>query len=113
MNEGSVALLLRVYLGESDMHDGARTHRHLMQMLREEGIAGVTVLRGVEGYGRAGRLRTERIERLSLDLPLVVEIVDTEERIARIRPLVAAAAAGALVTEEKVRVVSYGGSGKG
>ena len=76
--EGS---LLRIFLGESDRHAGRPLHEWIVQEARRQGLAGATVLRGMLGFGAKSRLHSVKIERLSLDLPIVVEIVDTREKL--------------------------------
>jgi PII-like signaling protein len=73
--------LLRVFVGEDDKHDGKPLYEWLVLKAREQGLAGATVLRGVMGFGAHSRLHTFRIERLSLDLPIVIEIVDTRPKL--------------------------------
>ncbi len=84
--------LLRIFLGEADKHDGKPMYEWLVLQAREQGLAGATVLRGMMGYGAHSRLHTFRIERLSLDLPIIVEIVDAPDKIeaflAQIDPVV-------------------------
>ncbi len=99
--------LLRIYLGESDHARGAPTHHRIVEHLRERGLAGATVLRGIEGYGAKQHLHTDRILSLSGDLPIVIEIVDAEEKIAAFLPAVDALVSEGLVTIEDVRVLKY------
>jgi PII-like signaling protein len=99
--------LLRIFIGESDKRDGMPLHEWLVRKARESGLAGATVLRGLEGYGAHSRLHTAKILRLSSDLPVVVEIVDTEDKIESFLPLVDAAVAEGLATVEKVEVRFY------
>jgi uncharacterized protein len=102
------ALLLRIFIGESDEYEGRPLYEAIVLKAREMHLAGATVLRGPLGYGRSSRLHTSKILRLSGDLPLVIEIVDAEEKIeAFLRPLESIVGSG-LVTLEKVRVVQYG-----
>jgi PII-like signaling protein len=105
------ALLLRIYIGESDRHDGRPLYEAIVLRAREIGLAGATVLRGPMGYGRSSRLHTAKILRLSEDLPLVIEIVDAEERITMFLAELGRMLGSALVTTEKVRVVQYGTNG--
>lgn len=77
------AVLLRLFLGESDRHEGMALHRWIVRQARREGLAGATVLRGIEGFGAHSRMHTASILRLSEDLPVIVEIVDSEEAIER------------------------------
>lgn len=103
--------LLRVFLGESDRHEGRLLYEAIVLKARELHLAGATVLRGIMGYGRNSRLHTAKILRLSEDLPIVVEIVDSEERIAPLLPWLDSVVKEGLVTLERVRVVRYVGEG--
>ena len=109
--------LLRIFIGESDREGHHALHTALVRRAKEAGLAGATVLRGVEGYGANSRfIHTAKILRLSEDLPIVLEFVDTEEKIAAFLPvvdeLIERAGCGAMVTLEKVNVIRYG-SGRG
>jgi PII-like signaling protein len=99
--------LLRVYIGENDRHDGMPLYDWIVRTARENGLAGATVLRGLEGFGAASRLHTAKILRLSSDLPIVVEIVDTEEMIEKLLPIIDAAVTEGLATIEKVEIHFY------
>ena len=99
--------LLRIFIGENDKHDGAPLHAWIVRKAREHGLAGATVLRGLEGFGAHSRLHTAKILRLSSDLPLVIEIVDTEEKIESFLPIVDEAVREGLATLEKVEVRFY------
>ena len=99
--------LLRIFVGESDRHEGIPLFEWIVRKAREEGLAGATVLRGVEGFGAHSRVHTAKILRLSEDLPMVVEIVDTEEKIERFLPMIDAAISEGLATLEKVQVRFY------
>ena len=99
--------LLRIYLGESDRHDHKPLYEVLVMKARELHLAGATVLRGPLGYGASSRIHTAKILRLSMDLPVVIEIVDSEEKIQAFLPVLDQMLAGGLVTMEKVRVVHY------
>lgn len=105
------ALLLRIYIGESDRHDGRPLYEAIVLRAREIGLAGATVLRGPMGYGRSSRLHTAKILRLSEDLPLLIEIVDAEDRVNAFLAELGPMLGSALVTTEKVRVVQYGANG--
>lgn len=108
MPESADALLLRIFIGESDEHDGRPLYEAIVLKAREMGLAGATVLRGPMGFGRSSRLHTTKILRLSEDLPLLIEIVDDEAKIeAFIKDLNGMMGSG-LVTTEKVRVRRYG-----
>lgn len=106
------ALLLRIFIGESDHHDGRPTYEQIVLKAREAGLAGATVLRGPMGFGRSSRLHTASILRLSEDLPIVIEIVDAEDRIEAFLPELEKLAPSGLVTLERVRVLRYGDNGQ-
>jgi PII-like signaling protein len=99
--------LLRIFIGESDKHDGKPLYEWLVLEAREAGLAGATVLRGIEGFGAHSRLHTAKILRLSEDLPIVVEIVDGREKIEAFLPVVDGAIEEGLVTLEPVQVRFY------
>jgi PII-like signaling protein len=101
------AMLLRIFIGESDRWHHQPLYEALVLKARERHLAGATVLRGPMGFGKSSRLHTAKILRLSLDLPLVIEIVDSEENINAFLPLIDEMIQGGLVTLEKVRVVEY------
>jgi PII-like signaling protein len=102
------ALSLRVFIGEDDRIDGKPLYETIVLKAREQGLAGATVLRGPLGFGHSSRLHTAKILRLSEDLPVVVEIVDTEEKIAAFLPVLDSMMTGGLVSLEEVRVLRYG-----
>ena len=106
------SFLLRIFLGESDRHDGNPLYETIVLKAREAGLAGATVLRGAMGFGASSRLHTSKILRLSADLPLIIEIVDTEEKINAFLPTLNGLMGGGLVTLEKVRVIHYRDSRK-
>lgn len=103
--------LLRIFLGESDKVDGKPLYEMLVLRAKEAGLAGATVLRGVEGFGAASRIHTARILRLSEDLPIVVEIVDSEEKIKAFMSVVddlfERSGSGGMVTLERAEIVRY------
>lgn len=99
--------LLRVFIGEDDKHEGLPLYEWIVRQAREQGLAGATVLRGLEGFGAHSRLHTAKILRLSTDLPIVVEIVDTEAKIEQFLPLIDTAIREGLATIEKVEVHFY------
>jgi PII-like signaling protein len=107
--------LLRIFIGESDTHHGHALYDVIVRKARELGLAGATVWRGVEGYGAASRIHTAKILRLSEDLPIVIEIVDSEEKIRTALPeldaLIEAAGCGGLVTLERAEVIRYAHGG--
>ena len=108
--------LLRIFLGESDKVNGKMMYEAIVRAARESGLAGTTVLRGIEGFGAKSRIHTAKILRLSEDLPIIVEIVDTEEKIKAFMPLVDdlfnKSGGGGLMTLEKAEIIRYtpGGS---
>jgi uncharacterized protein len=101
------SLLLRIFLGESDRHEHRPRYEAIVLRARAAGLAGATVLRGAMGFGASSRLHTAKILRLSDDLPLIVEIVDTPEKIDAFLPQLKEMMGGGLVTLEKVRVLHY------
>jgi uncharacterized protein len=101
--------LLRIFVGESDQHEGRPLYEWLVLKAREAGLAGATVLRGIEGFGAHSRLHTAKILRLSEDLPIVVEIVDALEKIDAFMPVVDHAIGEGLATLERVQVRFYRG----
>ena len=110
--------LMRVFIGESDRcrsgrHKGKPLYEAILLMLRENGIAGVTVVRGIAGFGASARIHTEKILRLSLDLPIIVEVVETEEKIEKMLPELDVLIDGGLITLERARVVLYRPAEKG
>lgn len=105
--------LLRIFIGESDRHDGKPLYEWLVLQARQQGLAGATVLRGIEGFGAHSRLHTAKILRLSEDLPIVVEIVDTREKIGAFLPTVDQAVGEGLATLERVGIRFYRPGGGG
>jgi len=101
------AMLLRIFIGESDRWHHQPLYEAIVLKARELHLAGATVLRGPMGYGKSSRLHTAKILRLSMDLPLVIEIVDGEEKIQAFLPVLDEMMKGGLVTLEKVRVIDY------
>lgn len=99
--------LLRVFVGESDTWHGRPLYEAIVRRLREAGVAGATVVRGIEGYGASSRLHTARILRLSEDLPLLIEVVDSAERIEAVLPMLDEMIGDGLVTLEDVEVLVY------
>jgi PII-like signaling protein len=102
--------LLRIFIGESDRWHGKPLYEAIVELARKEGLAGATVLRGIEGFGAKSHLHTSRILRLSEDLPIVIEMVDTAENIDRVLPMLDPMVADGMLTVEKVRVIAYRGS---
>lgn len=107
MDETADHRLLRIFVGESDTHEGRPLYESIVEALRREGLAGATVLRGIEGFGKSSRLHTAHILRLSDDLPIVIECVDSADRIEAILPTLDAMIGDGLVTMERVAVRVY------
>jgi len=107
MNLPHDALLLRIFIGESDRWQHKPLYEAIVLKARELHLAGATVLRGPMGFGKTSRLHTAKILRLSMDLPLVIEIVDSEEKINEFLPVLDKMMTGGLITMEKVRVIDY------
>ena len=99
--------LMRIHIGERDKYNGKPLYQALVELLRERHYAGATVLRAIMGFGATAKLHTDRIEVLSLDLPIVVECVETEERIQAILPDLDRMIGGGLITLERARVIMY------
>lgn len=103
----SEGCLLRIFIGESDRHENQPLYEWLIRQAREHGLAGATVLRGMAGFGAHSRVHTAKIMRLSQDLPIVVEIVDTAERIETFITHMEGVVGEGLITTEKVNVRVY------
>jgi PII-like signaling protein len=101
------AMLLRIFFGEDDRHEHQPLYEAIVQKAREMHVAGATVLRGPMGFGHSSRLHTAKVLRLSFDLPIMVEIVDTEAKINEFLPVLDGMMASGLVTLEKVQVLQY------
>jgi PII-like signaling protein len=99
--------LLRIFIGETDKHGHKPLYQGIVEILRAEGLAGATVLRGIEGFGAHSRLHTARILRLSEDLPIVIEVVDRADRIDAVMPKLDAMIGDGMMTLERVEVVAY------
>jgi PII-like signaling protein len=99
--------LMRIHIGESDHWEGKPLYQAIVEMFRREKFSGVTVLRGVGGFGSASIYHTDKIFRLSQDLPIVIEVVEYSERIEQILPRLDEMVGGGLITLEKVRVILY------
>ena len=101
------ALLARIYIGESDTFEGRPLYDAIVRRLRERGIRGVSVFRGIEGFGRSSRVHTTRILALSEDLPILIEIVDEADRLRPVLDELEPMIGGGLVTVERVQVLVY------
>ena len=111
MDPQSTARLLRIFIGESDTHDGRPLYQAIVETLRRQGLAGATVLRGIEGFGKSSRLHTAHILRLSADLPIVIAFVDTDDKIETVLPALDAMVGDGLITLERVEVRVYRANG--
>ena len=100
-------VLMRIHIGERDRFDGKPLHTAIVELLRRRHYAGATVLRAIMGFGASSRIRTDSIEVLSLDLPIIVECVDTAEQIDAILPELDRMIGGGLITLERVNVIAY------
>ena len=100
-------VLMRIHIGESDRWQGKPLEEAIVQLLRAKEFAGATVLRGIMGFGATARVHTDKILRLSMDLPIIVECVDTQEKIDAILPELDQMIGGGLITLEKVQVIAY------
>lgn len=107
MNIPEEAVLLRIFIGETEQYHGRPLYEAIVLKARERGLAGATVLRGSLSYGASSHIHTAKILRLSYDLPIVVEIVDSEEKINSFLPVVDEMVASGLVTLERARVLHY------
>lgn len=107
MNLPEDAILLRIFVGESDRYEHRPLYEAIVIKAREAHLAGATVFRGPMGFGKSSHLHTAKILRLSMDLPMVIEIVDTEEKVNKFLPLLDQMMGGGLVTMEKVKVIRY------
>lgn len=99
--------LLRIFIGESDHWEGMPLYEAIVRKVREEGFAGATVLKGIEGFGAHSRIHTARILRLSMDLPIVIEVVDRADRIDALLPFLDEMIGEGLITVEPVHIVKY------
>jgi len=107
------ALLLRIFIGENDKFGSSPLYEAIVLKARELHLAGATVLRGPMGFGKSSRLHTSKILRLSEDLPLLIEIVDSEDSINRFLPILDQMMTSGLITLEKVQVLQYGEKASG
>jgi PII-like signaling protein len=105
------AVLLRIFIGEDDKYGSSPLCEAIVLKARESHLAGATVLRGPMGFGASSRLHTSKILRLSEDLPLVIEIVDSEDKINGFLPMLDGMMSSGLITLEKVQVLQYGAKG--
>jgi hypothetical protein len=99
--------LMRVFIGESDKYEGKPLYEALLERFRKKGLAGATVLRGIAGFGASSKVHTDKVLRLSLDLPLIIEVVETEETIQQLLPDLEEMLGGGLITLERANVILY------
>ncbi len=100
-------ILMRIFVGESDRYQKRPLYEALVELFRAEGVAGATVIKGAMGYGGKNAVHSDRFLRLSSDLPVVVEVVDLEDKIEAILPLIEGMFQGGLITLEKARVINF------
>jgi hypothetical protein len=111
MNQIEEMTLMRIFIGENDRWGWQPLFEAVVELLREQGVAGATVVKGVMGFGGHGTVHTDRILRLATDLPVIVEVIDRQERIDAVLPRLGEMLQGGLVTMEKARVMRCGTSG--
>lgn len=107
MTDQTDAMLLRIFVGELDTHAGQPLYQWLIEEAKRQGLAGATALRGLEGFGVHNQVHTAKVLELSVDLPVVVEIIDTQERIDAFMPVIDAAITEGLATLERVQARFY------
>ena len=100
-------VLMRIFVGESDRYQKKPLYEALVALFHDEGVAGATVIKGSMGYGGKSEVHSDRLLRLSSDLPVVVEVVDTEEKLNAVLPLIEGMFQGGLITLEKARVINF------
>ncbi len=98
---------MRIFIGEGDKHHGKPLYEALLHLFRERGIAGATVVRAIAGFGSSSKVHTEKVLRLSVDLPIIVEVVETSEAIESVLPDLDEMIGGGLITLERAQVVMY------
>lgn len=110
--ENRDARQIRIFIGEADTHEGKPLYQAIVELLRREGLAGATVLRGIEGFGKSSRLHAAHILRLSEDLPIVIECVDLADKIESVLPALDNMIGDGLITMERVDVRVYRANGQ-
>lgn len=109
MKKEEKAILLRIFIGESDRYNGKPAYQYLLEEFKRRKLAGATVLRGIAGFGgKSHQIQTTSVLRLSSDLPIIIEVVDVEEKISQLKPLLDKVVKEGLITEEKVTIYFYG-----
>ncbi len=104
------AVHLKIFIGESDKYEGKPLYRYLIEMFKQEGLAGATVTRGILGFGKTSVIHSPSILRLSTDLPIVIEVVDTKEKIEKIKPKLFKVVNEGMIIEENVKIILYEGT---
>jgi PII-like signaling protein len=99
--------LMRIFIGESDKYQGKPLYQALVELLRSRGLAGATVLRGISGFGSSSHVKTDKVLRLSFDLPIIIEVVETDEAIQSVLPDLDQMIGGGLITLERAKVIMY------
>jgi hypothetical protein len=114
MQKETTATLMRIFIGESDRYKGKNLYQYLVEYLRKNHYSGVTVLRGITGFGKDSKIHTSDLLELSSDLPIVIEIVDIEQKIDELKKVFdeTGMIGSALITEEKVKIIQYGINGR-
>lgn len=107
MNIPKDGMMLRIYIGEADRHGSKPLYEAIILKARELNLAGATVLRGIMGFGAESRIHTAKVLRLSEDLPIVIEVVDTEENITKLMPFLDETVGEGMITLERVNVIKY------
>ena len=100
-------MLLRIFIGEADYHDGKLLYEEIVMKAREMNLAGATVLKGIMGYGAHSRLHTTKLLRLSQDLPIIIEMVDSEENLQKILPFIEEVVTEGMITMERMHILQY------
>jgi len=113
MENQTNAVLLRIFIGESDKFGGKPLYQYLVEYTRKNHFSGITVLRGISGFGKASKVHTSDLLELSSDLPIVIEIVDSNEKIYELKKMFeeTGCIGSALITEEQVKIYQYGKTG--
>lgn len=112
LKKGSKAVLLKIYIGESDRYKGKPLFQYLMDFFHKNGFYGATVMRGITGFGATSRVHTSSILRLSTNLPVIIEVVDSEEMIEKIKPVLEEIIDGGLVIQQEVEICFYRAKGE-
>ncbi len=101
------AFLVRIFIGEDDRYEGKPLYKYITELCRDRGVAGVTVFRGILGYGKSSVVHEQKLLKLSSDLPIVIEVIDCEKKINEVLPELSELVKNGLITLERVRVIRY------